>query len=783
MNPEITKIIEQYLAGELSSADKATFEERMASNKELREEVDLQKSIHEAAKRAAVRSEVISAAKKYHFLRKLKWGGIGLGAILLVTMGTLLLTNRPDSNHELTLDQVTKLTEELVQDGPIDNLGSEFFAWNANDTAFLSKDGILVSVPENAFLLNGKPYRDPAVIQWQEALDGSTIVKSGLSTTSNGILLETQGMFSFSAKTPEGKQLTINPKVGIYVQVPVDEYKEGMQLFDGVKDPSGNINWVEPRDLEKIPVPVDMADLDFYPPEYEAKLNELKTKKTKDFRDSLYLSFENVQSDKVEEEKPNNERIAVSMPLYLIPQRPITEEEMYRIYGRAVPINNNMGFDEAFILRYMEYYVDEDLRSFPVSFFLNDEQGRLMLYSQAMKSEVLEKFLKDKGYPIDNWYNQSNGENDTEQVSEASAEAVEATHIPPSSVLAFWKTKFNKTILATREFEARMKEIHRTCDKSVLDVYLRNLNKPMYELDEKVVAIGYSNFKQFANQKVGPLNANSPHIKGLEAFYDQAIKQLQRREKSLRDAESNKRNKWDQKVNSERQKEGARTAQREAQVFNEEYRLNHKNVRKQLGRVLGATIYGDSPISNIDRFVRETTLARKTNEYYDPVTGNTAKIQYNEFKFTVSNSSDYKQLYAYLFPHQLNSYHRIDGRNGVFSYPLNDAIMYDLAIVGISEAGYSYVQRTTLKGGDLGEIKLERVSEEKLDASVRQLNAKRGLKSFDVKQELRWLKTEQENYVEQKRRSDIQQFRNKVRPSVFPCAFETIADSTSWGVK
>ena len=128
----------------------------------------------------------------------------------------------------------------------------------------------------------------------------------------------------------------------------------------------------------------------------------------------------------------------------------------------------------------------------------------------------------------------------------------------------------------------------------------------------------------------------------------------------------------------------------------------------------------------------------------------------------------------------------LNGKNGTFSYPLNDAIFYDLAIVGISEEGYSYVQRMTIKGGNLGELNLERVSEEKLDASIRQLNAKRGLKAFDVKQEIRWLKTEQKNYVEQKRRSDERKFRNELRPKVYPCACEineniAVADTLGWG--
>lgn len=788
MNPEITKIIEQYLSGELSADDTKAFEERLSQNKELQEELNFQKSIHEAAKRSALRTEVQSVAKNYHFLKKLKWGSFGLGILIVAATSTIYLSSTKstkESKQEFKLEAVNELTEKLEKQGPIDNLKSEFFAWNANDTAFLSKEGVLVSVPTNAFLLNGKPYQAPAILQWQEALDGAAIVKAGLSTTSDGKLLETQGMFSFSAKTPEGKQLTINPKVGVYVQVPVDEYKEGMKLFDGEKDSSGMVNWIKPRELDKIPIPVSMNKLDFYPTEYEPKLNELKATKDKKYRDSLYLSFEENHTKPKVEEKVKNETVAVSMPIFDIPQRKITVEEMYLIYEKVVPINYSMSFEEAFIICNENKFVSQDLINFPVEFFLNDDYGRLILYSKAMKSELLEKYLRKNGYAIDRWNPELNKSKSKDSKASAAMDSLASEsigYIPPSSVLAFWKPNFNNSILATREFEARMKEIHKTCDKSLLDLYVKNIKKPLYEIDQRAVEKGYSQFKGFANQRVGSLNANSPHLNGLQDFYKKAIQHLKQQEKTLREKENDKRISWDGEVNGERQKEKVRTAKREAEVFNEEYTLNHKNVRKQLGRVLGARIYGNNPICNIDRFVMQTTIARKTGEFYDQVTGKTARIQYNEFSFTVSDNTKYKQLYAYLFPHELNSYHRINGKNGKFSFPLNESILYDLAIIGITEDGYSYVERLTLKGGELGELQLNSVSEKKLDASIHSLNKKRGVLVFSVKEELRWLVKEQKNYVEQKRRSDDAKFRNEIRPKVFPCAFISgeLADTTGY---
>lgn len=721
MSPEITKLIEQYLAGELSANDTQIFEDRLSNNTELQAEVDFQKSIHEAAKRSALRTEINSVAKQFHFSNTLKWGGMGLGILLVAAISIFYLTttnfskeNRSDSNSDskFNVEDARALTSKLENEVLIDHLKSEFFAWNASDTAFLSKEGILVSVPNNAFLLNGKPYEDDAIIQWQEALDGGTIVKSGLSTTSNGKLLETQGMFSFTAKTKDGKQLTINPKVGVYVQVPVDEYKSGMKLFDGEKDSAGNINWIKPRDFEKIPLAVPMDQLDFYPSQYEPKLNELKAGIGKKYRDSLYLSFEQEEVVEKKVESSIKERL------------PVVEHFNSVIDVRNEPIKKRRENNES-------------LKGGPSSY-------------EPIFPDIPQEAIR---------YFDSIGWDGP-------------TGIPPSSVLGFWNQKFNNTLLSTREFEARMKEIHKTCDKSVLEIYTANLNKSMSELDQRAVAKGYPQFRKFADEQVGKLNASSPHLDGLQAFYQQAIKGYKEDSKAAWQAEKARREKWDASMKDERQSEKVRTSTRDAQLFQEEYTLNHANVRKQLGRVLGATIYGNNPICNIDRFVMKTTLARKTAEFYDSETGKTARIQYNDFTFSIAESGKYKQLYAYLFPDQLNSYHRLSITKGIFSYSLNEAITYDLAIVGISEDGYAFSKLIQVKGGKLGEIRLENVSENEVDQQIEKLNAKRGVKYFGVKEELRWLKKEQQNYVEQKKRSDMKAFRDLVRPTVFPCVSE-----------
>lgn len=763
MKADNTKIIEQYLSGKMSETDHQAFEEAIKSNVSLKAEVELQKAVQEAAKRSFIRLETQAVAKSYHVLRFLKWGGLSLVILATILFSIFLYQAKSEKSYSKE-NSVSEYMQKFSKLGPIDNLPPETFSWNGSDTVFLSKAGILVSIPRNAFLLNDEPYTGKVIVQWQEALDAETILKSGLSTLSDSKLLETQGMFSFTAKTPTGNLLKINPDVGIYLQVPVNEFLANMQLFEGEKQLNGIINWINPRPLEKIPVPIDMAYLDFFPPEYESLLDELKVSKNKMFRDSLYLSFENedliiagLQADSTIEKESKT-------PFFVLPERKITSEEMLQIYGRIVTINHNMNFSEAFILKHKNQNVPKELKDFPALFFLNNKIGRQYLFDHAQDSPVLNDYLKYNDFELDKWNTQIVGISANSEQSKTTS-----LRIAPSTVLGFWNSKFNKTLLATREFEKRMKEIHRTCDPSVLELYTQNLQKPMCEIDKMVIEKGYAKFKSFASEQVGSLKIEDPHLEALIKFYADAILQFKEQNRTNLNNEIQKRKKWDAQIKSEREAEIERTVRRNEQAYSEEFERNHKSLRKQLGKTVGVRIFKNQMAYNLDRYVQQTTITRTSSSFNDKTSKKEGGIEYDKLSFKVKSSENYKHLYAYLFPNKLNSYHRINGINGQFEYALNLNLKYDLVIIGINENGYSFTQRFHVTSGNLGELILEEVSEKSFDKKMRSLNSKRGIRTFDIKEEVEWLKIEQRNYREQKRRKDDQSFRERIRPTIFPC--------------
>lgn len=820
MNSIDPNLINRYLSNDLTQEEKIEFEKELNQNPSLQKEVEFQKEMLEGIKRASTRNKIKQTGKTYHFNKKITTAGIILATILVASLiGYIINSTNPESTNDSESETQKSFTEILEQSAPIDNLASEFFVLNGKDSVVLSKSGVLLSIPENAFLLNGKPFKEKAIVQWQEAIDGATIVKSGLSTMADDRLLETQGMFGFQAYTEKGEKLTVNPAVGVYVQAPVNEYKKDMQLFSGEKSENGIINWVNPKPLMKIPIPVDMKELNFYPKGYEAKLDELKKPKTKEYRDSLYLSFD-------EGNKKKNQTSIVDKPIIVEKKEAqknyLNDDIQYKVESIVVQGLKN-GINGDVILKFdnsrsywgtlqvtllsdgnsfrpNEKYYEDFLEEAPIEYeeLSLKKNGTYVPASEPMRrlesnykktiiqtieiEETNNLFSITISYPF-KYYSLRKDIGiitDTLKAKILVRPIVDKPikTIPPSKVLAFWQPKFNNTLLSTREFERRVATIHTTCDEKLLNLYTSNLSKPIMEIDEMAVSLGYKQFSEFAKEQIGAVNPNSPHLKGLQNFYADAVKKLseeaQNNRKKLRELEQ----KWNQEVSEERNKEKDRTNKREATNLTEEYNFNLKNVCKQLGKTVGFQIHGGGTIFNIDKYVMDATVSRTSTTIVDPETGKTAEIVYNPFSFTVKEDKNYPKLYAYLFPSELNSYQRISPKKGTFDYPLNNDIQYDVCIVGIADDGYYYQEVKGINKGDLGELSLNKITESELDHKINALNEARGIVNrMSITDELSWLIKEQKNYVVQKRRKEEAAFRNIIKKVIFPC-FVELSEST-----
>ncbi|MGJ8661141.1 MAG: c-type cytochrome [Bacteroidota bacterium] len=796
MNENWTKFIELFLQGELSTEDTAKLQAELDRNPEMRKSLEQQKLIHEAAKRSGERQLVKTVQKSYRIQRNVKTSIISvLAATAIATLSYFAyqaLENKRNSQTEGSEAVVEGKYQELDKHAELDNLPIAYFEHDGKDATYLSPKGILLSVPEKTFELNGKPYDGKAIIQFQEAIDASDIIKAGLSTMADNRLLETQGMFQLKAFTPDGKRLTVNEKEGIYLQIPVDENKKGMMLFDGVKTANGNIDWQNPKPIEKLPVQANMLDLDLFPPGYEAKLDDLKWQKAKKQRDSLYLSFEERQEEALLFINDEQATSTTPMPILKIKNTELTGENLFYIEcAMCHDLNKNSTGPDLYQVRRKWQKANQGKGVYD---WVNNWQN------VANKSEFAKKVsewspVAHRDNPeldfkqIASIYNfiDSNEPGDTIPqdygVSEM-ADALQTNLLPPSKVLAIWKEKFNGTILATRDFEKRMKAIHEACNEKIFDVYVNSLNKPLWQIDEQCVNMGYPNFQAFADERVGALKQDNAHMNILRQFYESNVSRLKDLAKKDKNFQKSLEMEFDNKVKKERKQEAKRTIEREQKVFKDEYELNLKNVLKQMGPTVGVAIHGGGTVYNIDKYMMDATIARKSATISDPITGKTGEITYNPMKATIANAKDFGKLFMYLMPHELTSFQRINPSNGKFDYSLNDAIKYDAVFVGINDNGYFISDSKNLKGGNLGEIQLKSVSEKEFEHTMEKLSKDRqktSSKSQDMGNELNWLKLEKENYVEQKLRQKHAEFRRIIGSIIYPCASER-ANSTSINV-
>lgn len=75
---------------------------------------------------------------------------------------------------------------------------------------------------------------------------------------------------------------------------------------------------------------------------------------------------------------------------------------------------------------------------------------------------------------------------DTIIVDSISSNAIQPAHcgINPRSIQTMTQAKFERSVFATREFMERLDTIYNTCDQELLNIYLNNSSKQLWEIDE-----------------------------------------------------------------------------------------------------------------------------------------------------------------------------------------------------------------------------------------------------------------------------------------------------------
>jgi hypothetical protein len=706
---ELMETIEKYLKGNLSEQEKNAFEKRMESDPALKAEVELQKELMQGISRVAIKQSAQKGFKKYKSNRNLKNLGLTGLTVAVIALSSVFLynsitKNKISENAPQELPELNEQGEKLWSDAdrylPVQNfeLNSE------KDTVIETKDGIVFAIPAHSFLdANGQPAKGNIQLEIKEALNAADIMKAGLNTRSGDKLLETGGMFYINARQ-DGASLNIDPKNPLYAEVPTDEVKPNMQLFEGKRLENGSIDWINPKPIQKDLIPVDILSLDFYPPHY---LDSLKSwgydVKNKKFTDSLYYSM-----------------------AYLF------SSEFYEKLGSAA--------------------------------------------SEAVLNEMDATSLHKWKDVLGNDYNYIH-------------------HTPeginPAEIKAIWNEKFQNTLLATKEFEERLSAMHKYCHEGsiIFRYYVDHLDKNLSAIDSMVAYLRMEGeygmdtiagtcrnpeFLQFAMRGDGKVKNGNKNVEMLKKYYEQKSKMYTEAIAKTVNEFWDKHNEKDIEANNKRYEQTQSDSKRTAENFKKELDLNMTEAYKQLGKekpkLQPDGTYGVHVATtgwlNVDAYVVEATVNRTTLNYTDPESGKKAVIRYEPLTVTVNNAKDYDRILVYLLPDELNSFMRVENKDGVFRENLNELMLYKLVCIGYKGEESFYFSQDNVKPGSTV-VSLKKSTNEEIRNNVSKLSSRKQSKAMH--DELSYIAFEKAEAKRQVEIRKINELTNRIRPVIFPC--------------
>ncbi len=310
------------------------------------------------------------------------------------------------------------------------------------DNVIEGKRGTLVVLPQGCFTdFKGKIVLDNVRIELTEALTIDDMLLSNLTTTSDGQLLETDGMIYLNA-TSNDEQILINEENPIHIEIPTSKRKKGMMAYKGLRNEEGNMNWIEPKKIYNYLIPIDQDQLNFYPKGFEIAVEnnmpfKNHKKATKVLIDSLYYSLS----------IPNGKEL---------------------LEGETDIQKSKKGL----LLYFNSRYFDEDGNSL---------------------------------FPF--------------------------CGIDPAIIKVIRGEKYSRTLLSTREFEQRLQVIFANCRQDILEAYINNIDKNLWEIDSLILAELESDFlvKEFSRfYEQGLMNVRDAdkYSSLLKGYYEKQLKAI-----------------------------------------------------------------------------------------------------------------------------------------------------------------------------------------------------------------------------------------------------------------
>ncbi|MCC6371665.1 MAG: cytochrome c, partial [Bacteroidia bacterium] len=637
-----TEIIDQYLHNQLNASDKKAFETELSANENLRKEVELQREIMKGIEQLGMRTEIKQSIKKTKFKKLVRNIALATTGLAIVAGVVYYVTTQKSPLKK------SEILHELNEKGEANwseadrILPSQLFSINPKrDTLIETKSGIILQLKANGFLNKFGEVPDKEIeLEVKEAMTAADIIKAGLSTTSNGALLETGGMFYINARSGE-ESLTIDQSKSMQVNVPSATDKP-MSLFEGQRTKTGDINWINPVPMKKQLATVDILQLNFYPPHFLDSLAQMGFDiKNKTLTDSIYFSFGNYVTcgQSVPPAKPEpfakSDTIKSRFPVTIVSggvnvekkgDSPVPTTTVNRninsVEGRSLTLAaSSVVLNQINIKPQLSGEALFKQNCAACHYAHNDKMltgpGLINVAERAPKGDWLVKYILNNekliksGDPYANKIYKKYGkaamtvfegqlnERDVNAILEYINSVTPAklpqsgknciAEINPSRIQAIWDKKLNGTILATKAFEERLQVIFSSCKANLLSLYTENLDKELYELDSLAAFVYGGNTKEkfieFMKRRDGGVETDGKqnadlqkYLREKQALYDKAIRDAMNKLYKNEASLADKAEKIKSEYNEKLSKE-------QAGLLEVEIQINLTELYRQLGKV------------------------------------------------------------------------------------------------------------------------------------------------------------------------------------------------------
>lgn len=341
----------------------------------------------------------------------------------------------------------------------------------------------------------------------------------------------------------------------------------------------------------------------------------------------------------------------------------------------------------------------------------------------------------------------------------------------PADIKAFWNEKFQESNLTTKEFESRMKFL---THKTALDVYIQNLNKPLY-FSDSLIANGFvencntEKFKSFYARMDGRVKTNNDVMRKLASYYNLKRKIYAKSIKESQEKFWKEQSKLDGKRLKAQSENYTENLKRGAKNFRQEFNENLKEAYKQIGKEIPAynpnqrqyrTSVQTLGWKNLDRIVAEGTSKRSTISA--KIGEQKVEINYNKLKVEVDDLDSYDRIYCYMVSTNQFSFMRMLRKGANFEFRTNEFFKYKIITVAYKDKQAYFGMKRSPEDSALVKMDLRQISRNELAVQLKAYSKSQA--SSDIIEDLKFKKFLEKDNVRVKVNVDLKDLKRRLQP-------------------